>query len=266
MHTPAKHPVIGEPVAGDPVTGSAIDPVMDPVFDSAREAPARTLRRIFRDWLRPLLIALLILTPLRSSVVDWNDVPTGSMKPTIVEGDRILVNKLAYGLRFPLTNAWLLKWGGPERGEIVICFSPHDGQRLVKRVVAVAGDTVQVRRGRLLINGQEIAYAPAGPERTAALDAHELARRRVFTEMLGQSAHAMMTTPGAAMPTRFGPVVVPEGRVFVMGDNRDESMDSRVFGPVPVERVVGRSSRVLISLDYLDRFKPRMGRMFEPLD
>src|SRR5512132_1022039 len=92
--------------------------------------------------IKGFLVILLIVSSMRSALADWNDVPTGSMKPTIQEGDRVVVNKLAYDLKVPFTTIELLKWADPQRGDIVVLFSPQDGTRLVKRVVAVPGDTV----------------------------------------------------------------------------------------------------------------------------
>src|SRR5437773_7994026 len=117
---------------------------------------AKTLRVRVRRWwrkeIRPLLILTLVLCSIRSSLADWNDVPTGSMKPTIVEGDRVYVNKLAYDLKIPFTTVHLAKWSNPERGDIVVFFSPHDGQRLVKRVIGLPGDTLELRHNILALN------------------------------------------------------------------------------------------------------------------
>src|SRR5215831_15298421 len=96
----------------------------------------------WKQTVRPLLIVALIIFSIRSSLADWNDVPTGSMKPTILEGDRIFVNKLAYDLKVPFTTWHVAEWSNPKRGEIVVFDSPKDGQRLVKRVIGVPGDTV----------------------------------------------------------------------------------------------------------------------------
>ena len=97
---------------------------------------------------------ILIVSSLRSALADWNDVPTGSMKPTIQEGDRVVVNKLAYDLKVPFTTIKIVKWDDPKRGDIVVLFSPVDGTRLVKRVVAIPGDQVEMRDNQLYINGQ----------------------------------------------------------------------------------------------------------------
>ena len=110
---------------------------------------ATTLRSRVRYWwrkeIRWWLIIGLVIFSLRSSLADWNDVPTGSMKPTILEGDRVFVNKLAYDLKVPFTTRHLAEWSNPHRGDIVVFFSPHDGTRLVKRVVGLPGDTIELR-------------------------------------------------------------------------------------------------------------------------
>src|SRR5687767_5808777 len=104
--------------------------------------------------IRIFLLMILVVSSLRSALADWNDVPTGSMKPTIQEGDRVVVNKLAYDLKVPFTTINIFKWGNPQRGDIVVLFSPADGTCLVKRVVAVPGDEVELRDNQLLVNGQ----------------------------------------------------------------------------------------------------------------
>src|SRR3989339_928006 len=114
--------------------------------------------KIWQGWLRDIIIILAIMTPLRSSIADWNLVPTGSMKPTILEGDRVFVNKLAYDLKIPLTTCHLAEWSAPSRGDIVVFFSPTDQTRLVKRVIGLPGDIVELRNNRLLIDGKPAKY------------------------------------------------------------------------------------------------------------
>src|SRR5438045_1814613 len=108
------------------------------------------------------LLMLLIISSLRSALADWNDVPTGSMKPTIEEGDRVVVNKLAYDLKVPFTTYEIAKWGDPKRGDIVVLFSPIDGTRLVKRVIGIPGDSVAAIENQLYVNGKKMpTTAPA---------------------------------------------------------------------------------------------------------
>ena len=118
--------------------------------------PQPLLRRLWTEWLKPALVIFVVSSGLRSSLADWNDVPTGSMRPTILEGDRVWVNKLAYDLKVPFTTWHLAQWSDPRPGEIIVFFSPHDGTRLVKRVIAGPGDTVELRGGALTVNGQPL--------------------------------------------------------------------------------------------------------------
>src|SRR5438874_4693112 len=120
--------------------------------------------RLWRKEIRPMLILAAILFSIRSSLADWNDVPTGSMKPTILEGDRVFVNKLAYDLKVPFTTRHLAEWSNPRRGDIVVFFSPHDGKRLVKRVIGLPGDTIELRNNVLVLNGQAVEYKPISEE------------------------------------------------------------------------------------------------------
>src|SRR5438477_6206157 len=121
-----------------------------------------TLRSRLPHWwrkeIRPLLILALVLFSIRSSLADWNDVPTGSMKPTILEGDRVFVNKVAYDLKVPFTTWHIAEWSNPQRGDIVVFYSPHDGTRLVKRVVGLPGDTVELSNNALVLNGAPVDY------------------------------------------------------------------------------------------------------------
>jgi signal peptidase I len=233
-------------------------------------AASRGLRRLWREWIRPLGLVLVIMGSFRSAFADWNDVPTGSMKPTIVEGDRIFVNKLAYDLKVPFSCALgcihLLEWGEPARGEIVVLFSPDDGKRLVKRVVGVPGDRVEVRGGRVLINGRRLHYEPLDLSGLGALDPDERSRFEFAREELGASGHAVMIGDPPGLRDDYGPVTVPPGRYFVMGDNRSQSRDSRFFSFVERQRIVGRATAVVLSLDREHRYRPRWGRFFQSLD
>ncbi|HRC85126.1 MAG TPA: signal peptidase I [Thermoanaerobaculia bacterium] len=245
------------------------------VAEAAAEAPAEEPveakgsggSTLWREWVKPLLMVLAVMVCVRSALADWNDVPTGSMKPTIVEGDRIFVNKAAYDLRVPLTRIRLAKWADPARGDIVVLFSPDDGKRLVKRVVGIPGDTVEVQRGRLLINGEALPYQPAAEDVAVDLDPHDRVGARFESETLGAATHPIMLLPGVPFLDNYGPIVVPEGRYFVMGDNRSQSRDSRFFGFVERGAIVGKAVTVVFSLDHHRRLLPsfRLDRFFHSL-
>lgn len=224
-----------------------------------------TLRFLLREVLKPFLLMLVIVAPLKSAIVDWNWVPTGSMKPTILEGDLVFVNKLAYDLKVPFTTHHLSTWGEPARGEVVVFYSPEDEVRLVKRVVGVPGDTIELRNDVVFINGAPLAYSRADATpflRDITEDKHPILAR----EKLGNANHYVMALPSRMALRTFGPCVVPAGQYFVMGDSRDNSHDSRFFGTVARERIVGRASAVIVSVDPLRYLLPRLTRFFEPLD
>ena len=197
---------------------------------------------------------------IRSSLADWNDVPTGSMKPTILEGDRVFVNKLAYDLKVPFTTWHVTQWGHPQRGDIVVFYSPKDGQRLVKRVIGLPGDTIELRNERLVINGQSVDYAAPDPEMAAQLSGFERERGIFATEELPASPHAVMAINGVPAMRPFGPLQVPDGHYFMMGDNRDNSFDSRYFGTVARRQIVGRATTVVFSLNKENHWLPRWSR------
>jgi len=218
-----------------------------------------------RQEARPLLITVLVLFAFRSAIADWNDVPTGSMKPTIMEGDRVFVNKLAYDLKVPFTTWHLAQWDNPKRGEIVVFFSPADEKRLVKRVIGLPGDTIELRHDHLLVNGHELNYEPLPQKFINELPAAEQPQHQFASEGLATHPHPVMATPMLSAPRNFGPITVPPGEYFMMGDNRDNSFDSRFYGAVARNRIVGRASAVVISLDHDDYYLPRWHRFFTSL-
>jgi len=193
-------------------------------------------------------------------------VPTGSMKPTILEGDRVYVNKLAYDLKVPFTTRHLAQWGNPQRGDVVVFFSPRDGQRLVKRVVGLPGDTIELRNNGLVLNGTPVAYQPIAEEAVHDLAVADRASSVFAVEQLAGHPHAVAAIPSAAALRDFGPYLVPEGHYFMMGDNRDNSMDSRYFGSVERKRIVGRATAVAMSFDRENYWFPRWQRFFTALD
>lgn len=220
----------------------------------------------WRQEIRPLLIFSLILFSIRSSLADWNDVPTGSMKPTIIEGDRVFVNKLAYDLKVPFTTWHIAEWSNPQRGDIVVFFSPHDGKRLVKRVVGLPGDTIELRNNALVLNGQPVKYQPIAEELLRDIAPADREGRVFAAEQLPGQTHSVAGKPSVPALRSFAPVRVPEGNYFMMGDNRDDSFDSRYWGTVERKQIVGRATAVVLSLDRNNYWLPRSHRSFTPLD
>jgi signal peptidase I len=209
------------------------------------------MRAFWRDWILPAVVVTAILAPLRSVVADWNDVPSGSMMPTILVGDRIFINKLAYDLKIPFTTWHVAKWADPQRGDIIVFPSPADGIRLVKRVVAVPGDRIELRNDHLLINGDPASYQLTDNHSKATL---------LLSETVSGKEHALMIDLQKPAMRSFGPVQVPAGRYFVMGDNRDNSFDSRYFGFVPRDSILGRATLVAMSFDHDHHYQPRFER------
>jgi signal peptidase I len=201
-----------------------------------------------------LFIVLMII--FRSALADWNVVPTGSMNPTILEGDRILVNKLAYDFKIPLTHISIYKFGDPKRGDIVIFDSKVADTRLVKRVIGLPGDTVEMRDNRLTINDIEARYSNV-----------EYAAHAIFAieSDVSMSHRIELARTGGSRLSTFGPVKVPKDRYLVLGDNRDNSADSRVYGFIPREEIVGNARTIVFSLDYDHYYIPRVDRFFHGL-
>ena len=196
---------------------------------------------------------ILLLCMSRSSLADWYVVPTGSMQPTIVEGDRVLVNKMAYRLEIPFTDIGLVTLNEPKRGDIVIINSDAADLRLIKRVIGVPGDTVALTNNQLVINGHKLAYEAADDQPYQAI------------ESLPGKTHAILRLPATQALDHFSRVKVPEGQYLVMGDNRNHSADSRVYGFVPASEIQGQALRVLVSLDSNKYFMPRTERFLEDL-
>ena len=239
----------------------------EPVLE-ARVPPGPSPARVVWDWVRPLLVLLAVLFSFRSAVADWNDVPSGSMKPTILVGDRVFVNKIAYDLKLPFTTWRLAEWANPRRGDIVVLKSPENGRRLIKRVIGLPGDVIALRANRLYVNGEPAGYEEIDPEIAARLDGAERSRWRVAWESIGHlERHPVMVIPSlVGGQGTFGPIQVPEDAFFMMGDNRDESRDSRAIGVVPRELILGQAVGVAFSLDHEAGLRFRPGRWFEALE
>ncbi len=217
-------------------------------------------KKVFEE-IRIFVAMLLVVSSMRSALADWNDVPTGSMKPTIEIGDRVVVNKLAYDLKVPFTTIELWKWADPQRGDIVVLFSPVDGTRLVKRVIAVPGDTVALNDNQVFVNGKAARWSPMIPN-----EDNDQGLTLITNETLFGRTHEMMLTPHVPAVRTFGPVKVPAGQYFVLGDNRDNSNDSRFIGFISRKSIVGRAMAVAFSLDREHHFAPRLDRFFKKLE
>ncbi len=224
------------------------------------------MRTIVRLWKanKGFIAFLFLMVVFRSAVADWNVVPSGSMLPTIRIGDRIIVDKLAYDVRVPLTHIRLARLHEPQRGDIVTIDSAAANELLVKRVVGLPGDTVAMRDNVLTINGHTASYRPLG-ENLLRGDAGSPGE--YLAERLGGAPHTVRLSPESPSPKEsFGPIVVPPGKYLMLGDNRDDSADSRYFGFFGRDEIMGRARRVAFSLDPSHDYLPRMERFGRLLD
>ena len=180
-------------------------------------------RALIREALVLGLLTLGIFAA-RSSLADHYHVPSGSMEPTLLPGDRVVVDKRAYGLRIPFTRTDLFAGDAVRRGDVVVFDSPRDGKRLIKRIVAVGGDHVVIRDGRLAVNGRWLA-APAADD----------------TEIIGGKTVRLNLADGGGPPLRS---TVAPGMVLAIGDHRGDSVDGRVFGAVAEDEIYGRAVAV----------------------
>jgi signal peptidase I len=181
--------------------------------------------------LAPVLGLVLLL---RSFVVEPFQIPSRSMLPTLKVGDFILVSKSTYGIRLPVLRTKLVDISSPKRGDVMVFFPPHEDRYFIKRVVGLPGDKVQVLNGVLYINGEQMEQV-LGPEEATS------ARSVVMTENLVGSQHLIQKRISPTRLSQSYTSMVPDGHYFMMGDNRDNSSDSRVWGPVPEERIVGKA-------------------------
>ncbi|MET3106616.1 signal peptidase I [Oxalobacteraceae bacterium GrIS 2.11] len=217
-----------------------------------------TIKKLFREN-KGFVAFLLGMMLFRSAIADWYVVPSSSMYPTLVIGDHVLANRLAYDVKLPFTDVILKHNADPVRGDIVTFTSPADGLRLVKRLVAVPGDVVQMRDEKLTINGVELGYQAVAAH--ADLTPGYFGRQLVFNENLLGKNHSIIEMPERGSIKSFGPVTVPAGQYLMLGDNRDYSADSRYIGFVKRELITGRVNRVLYSLDEKNYYLPRLNRI-----
>lgn len=201
------------------------------------------------------ILFLALMFVFRSSLADWNHVPSGSMKPGMIEGDRIWINKIAYDLHLPFSTVKVTNFSDPKRGDIIIFNSRVSGNRLVKRVIGMPGDVVSMQDNVLKINGQTLDYETIS-DSEASLD---------LMEDLFGTRYQIRLSKRHANASSFAPVEVPRGSYLALGDNRDNSADSRFIGFIPRDEIIGRSSSVVMSLDRDDFYLPRKDRFFKAL-
>ena len=182
-----------------------------------------------REYIETIVVALLVALFVRTFVVQAFKIPSSSMEPTLLIGDHILVNKFIYGIRIPVLGIKLFEFKRPKRGDVIVFIYPRDRSKdFIKRVIATGGETVQIKDRVIYINGKPIDD-PWG--------------------VYQGNPYPMPFSPKA----NFGPVTVPEGYLFVLGDNRDNSQDSRYWGFVPLKDVLGKAFLIYWSWDWRKR-------------
>lgn len=204
------------------------------------KTPDKKRKSTFREYAEAIIVALVLALIIRTFVVQAFKIPSGSMEPTLEIGDHILVNKFIYGTKIPYTSINLLPWKSPQRGDVIVFIYPLEPEKdFIKRVIGVEGDTVRIVNKKLYINGVEVP------------DPHAVYKEDTIL-------------PGDMQKRdNFGPVTVPKGNLFVLGDNRDRSLDSRFWGFVPLEDLRGKAFIIYWSWDRQDttvRWK-RIGKL-----
>ncbi len=207
------------------------------------------------EYSRSFFPIILIVLVLRSFLVEPFRIPSGSMMPTLLVGDFILVNKFTYGIRLPVLNRKVIEMGEPQRGDVVVFKYPQDTRvDYIKRVVGIPGDKIWYREKTLYVNGKPQPQTPVGKYTGSGSGSRETGVQH-NREELGTREHDVLINPRVpdfgygCQVLQQGPVIVPNGQYFVMGDNRDNSNDSRCWGLVPEENLVGKAFGIWMSWD-----------------
>ncbi|OFC71099.1 signal peptidase I [Alteromonas confluentis] len=209
-----------------------------------------SLKKIWQEN-KSFFIFLGLMLFVRAGVADWYYIPSGSMEPTIEVGDRIFVNKLAYDVKVPFTDISLTETGSPARGDIIVFDSKAANNRLIKRVVGLPGDRIAMRNNVLYLNNQPLHYSGDDEDQQ---------------EQLGEVLHQIHIDKTGSPLSSFDTVTVPEHHVLVLGDNRNNSADSRVHGFIPMDEIIGKASHIAYSLDNDNAYMPRIARTFQALE
>ncbi len=214
--------------------------------------------RLFWKENRQFFLLLFCIVFFKSAIADLSSISGLSMLPTLLDGDKVWVNKLAYDVKIPWTEISLAELADPKRGDVVIIDSKRADKRLVKRIVGVPGDTIYMQNNALVINGEAADYEVLSRDGDSIIIQEDLPDKthqaRLSRSFFNRSSRS------------YGPTVVPRGQYFVLGDNRDNSVDSRVYSFIPRGEIIGRSSSVVFSLDSSNNFLPRSERWLAGID
>lgn len=208
---------------------------------------------LLREYLESLVVAVILALFLRFFVISAYKIPTSSMVPTLKTGDFIFAYKLTYGVPVPFTDG--TRWGSrlPDRGDVVVFRFPGNPKiNYVKRVIGLPGDKISIKNKKLLVNEVEAQYQPLERQIISDLPGQEY--YSAFEEKIGTSHSHTIINRDSDETEFFGPVVVPEGHIFVLGDNRDSSEDSRYWGSVPVKNLEGQVVVIWMSFDWLKKW------------
>lgn len=218
----------------------------------------RDLRGTWPEALASLAGAVFMILVIRWAFFEPYVIPSGSMIPTLLVHDHILVNKFSYGIRLPFSTSWLVRFGVPKRGDVIVFRSVEDDNVfVVKRVVGLPGDEIEVAEdGNLMLNGERVPTRRLSEEEvfqvfstwTEEMRDDYLEHYEFFEETLDGRSHVIIHSPARSLHSR-GPFKVPEGELFMMGDNRENSSDSRVWGTVSMSKVLGRASIIWLSCE-----------------
>ena len=210
------------------------------------------------EYAKSFFPVLLIVFLLRGFIVEPFKIPSGSMLPSLYIGDFILVNKFAYGIRVPVLNVKIFETGDPQRGDVVVFRYPRDPSLdYIKRVVGLPGDHVAYRNKLLYVNGKQIKR-----EFTGSYNGPDQPYANEYEEQLGDVEHDILLMPGRTNSLE-GEYIVPEDMYFVMGDNRDNSSDSRVWGTVPERNLVGKAFMIWMHVKDWDIRWDRIGTVID---
>lgn len=197
------------------------------------------------------ILFIIFLFIFRGAIADWHPVPTGSMKPTILEGDVVWENKLAYDLQVPFTDISLMRIGEPKRGDIIVFTSAKAKKRLIKRLIGLPGDTLEVKDNHLFINGEAAKYERIGDaelEPSRGID-QENNSTYAMESLSDLKSHVIQRKPPFLHSLQnFRRITIPKDNYFFMGDNRDESADSRYYGIVPRSEIRGHATNTMMSV------------------
>ena len=213
-----------------------------------REVTKVNKKSTVREYAEALTIAILLALFIRTFIIQAFKIPSGSMKSTLLIGDHLLVNKFVYGIKIPFIDKYIVQFKKPERGDVVVFKWPEDESKdFIKRVIGISGDTIEIKNDALYVNGDRVKTSYTGE-----YSDEEISKADVYEEIIGSKKHKILDQ--FAKHENFGPVKVPDNSIFVMGDNRDNSQDSRYWGYVKLEKIKGEALIIYWSWPHWKRF------------